>query len=387
MRKFSILLGFVLFGMLNAQGKDARDPWCVGALKPENSSEEIVKATDVRKVLIEKFKGEKNFPAFLKDTPAGSISVLEVNTKTYKNPVVNEFLENSIGIQVYLQPGWTNDHGSFRLMDQIIDVDTPGARNFGEFHETGIAWRGLGDYLERRDKDSAVILEVAYRVTLEEQKIAILYQRMRRAGIIRVPFTFGGESPKEGLNNLLKSGEHCFLFCNGTRLDSQVMELRAQVKSFGIQDLDAFLARSDVNRFINQANSALIMAPMIEEKLYPEMLGDVKTRPYFFQKLKSEGISILPQDQVYFLNWVYGLWISEQYSKLFKSLQISGSIGVGDAAHARATAILIYELLSKEKSFENASYQARGKFTSWDAVGVHPFKKNEDVKNVEPKNP
>ncbi len=367
---FAILLG--LSAVTDAFSDDRANPFCPWMFQPVGTPIAVAEAIAARAGLVEKLKTAQ-IPAFLKDTPNGPIPVIQMNKTTAATPGMTEFLGNSLGVQVFLQPGWRNDHGSFRLGKFMIDVDTPGARNFGELHETGLAWKEVSRYLPRRRDDADGILEVAYSLTPEEMKIANTYQRMRRAAIIRVPFTFGGGDIDRTLPNLLEvGGEHCFLFCNGSQLSTQVRGLRAKVSEFGIPDLDAFLQAPETTDFVAKSDALILTAKLDGNESFPRMLQPLNTTA-FMRMARAKGANIPPAKRVVFMNWVYGLVASQRYEKLYRELQISGNIGVQDAAHPRATAILIYSTEVHAPEFQAATFQAKGIFTNWTPVGVRPL--------------
>jgi hypothetical protein len=257
----------------------------------------------------------------------------------------------------------------------MIDVDTPGARNTGELYRTGLSWKSLEGYLPRRTAGSNVILEVAYSLTPEEERIANAYQRMRRAAIVRVPFTFGNAWVDKKLANLIEEGgEHCFLFCTGRRLGDQIQGIQSKLRAYGVRDLDGFYREAVVRDFIARADARVLSGGWSADNLGPEMLGTLDTRA-LLERVAALGGQIPEADRIVFLNWVYGLTASQRYQQVVESLQISGSIGVSDASHPRASAILVYAVESFAPKFRDATYEAKGTFTGWTTSGAHAFPK------------
>lgn len=339
-------------------------------------------AKEARQALVQAAQ-KSNIPAFLKTTRNGDIPVVLLNHETA--PKLKEFLDESIGTQIVLQPDWNNDHGMIRITQQIVDVDTPNARGFGEIHGTGIAWKPLGSYLARRNGGSQKILEVAYALTPKEREIANYYHRMRRAAVVRVKFTFGGARANDALPNLLQNGgEHCFIFCKGSALDYQISEIRRNIQAAGVANVDEYMRTPEVREFLDSARASILGAnPSDARQLHPEMLKRVdiekalnaagKDKRKLFGPLKNGFKSNAEENQ--FINWIVGLDASEQYRDLLHGLNVTSDLGVADMNNARATAVLIYDSPGTSASFVDATYTAKGKFENWRAAGQKPLPK------------
>lgn len=321
-----------------------------------------------REKLIETLAGSK-VPAFLKSARAGKIPVILVNKKTVKD--LKPYFESSMGTQIALQPHWNNDHGQMRLGGTIMDVDTPGGRAYGEINETGIAWKDVDSYVPRRGAGDSVLLEVSYVLTPDELDAANYYHRVRRAALIRVPFTFGGGEADPSLNNLLESGEHCFVFCKGGSVSSHVDEIKAKLSEFGI-DGDAVLKSEEGKAFIRYARGKLMKADPYKEEVFG---------PDFFRADLSRYKGLFPArvtkkaEQIIVLNYLVGLDATIFYQGVLTALNISSDLAVRDMNNPRATAVLVYDARDVDKAFANASYESPGKFYSWMKDGQEPIPK------------
>ena len=284
-------------------------------------------------------------------------------------PKLEPFLAQSIGTQIQLQPNWQNDHGSLRVTNHLIDADTPGARSYGELHKTGIAWKPLDSYMVRRQTGHYVILEVAYRLTPYERSVAEYYQRVRRAAIFRVKFTFGsGRNAEDYVNQLDGGGEHCFLFCKGTQVQTQVREIESKLGQAGVADSNAIFGSPEVQKYLGQVIPKLMAANPDQENslnaslvLQPEDLAVIAP-------LKPEGMDIR-----LFAEWLVALDASRKYSQLLISLQVTSSTGMSDMNNPRATAILIYDSDGKNQQFRDATYTSHGIFYNWTLDGQYPL--------------
>lgn len=309
-----------------------------------------------------------NTPSFLKATRNGNIPVILLNGSTMAG--LSDLLDQSLGTHVHYQPDWNNDHGGMRFAKWMVDVDTPGARGYGEINETGLAWKGLGSYLPRRKNDASVIIEVAYSLTPEEQEVADYYQSMRRAAIIRVPFTFGGNGANMDLPNTLTSGgEHCFIFCKAGAVGSHVAEIdRNLQKMLGLSG-PALMQNEQVKVFLKAVREKML-------RVHQDDLGPELTK-YMRAQKEIAGIfpkEMTPADKRIAMNWIIGYDASVKYQALMRSLNVSGDIGYRDMNNDRASFVLMYESNSAAQAFRDATYTTAGKFSAWGADGQTPLK-------------
>ena len=310
---------------------------------------------------------ENNIPAFSKKITGGEISVILMDRTTA--PKLEPFLAQSLGTQIQLQPNWKNDHGSLRVTNHLIDADTPGARSYGELHKTGIAWKPLDSYMVRRQTGHHVILEVAYRLTPYERSVAEYYQRVRRAAVFRVKFTFGsGRSAEDYVNQLDGGGEHCFLFCKGTQVQTQVREIESKLGQAGVADSNAILGSPEVQKYLGQVIPKLMAANPDQENSLNASLIQQPEDLAVIAPLKPERMDIR-----LFAEWLVALDASRKYSQLLISLRVTSSTGMSDMNNPRATAILIYDSDGKDQQFRDATYTSHGIFYNWTLDGQYPL--------------
>ncbi len=309
-------------------------------------------------------------PVFLKTTRAGDVPVVLVNHETA--PQLWWFFESSLGTQVQFQVTHTNDHGLVRVADQIIDVDTPGSRGFGEVNATGIAWKPLKTYLPRRHANSYPIVEVAYALTPAEKRAAQYYQRVRRAAIVRVPFTFGGNRSDLKLPNMLdKTSEHCFVFCKASGLRQQIAQIKAEIEAYGIADAEQFLELPEVQKYLANAQSKIMAADATNPA---DLMPTVATRSKDLKILKPVLPAALRKSagRNVFANWLIGLDATSRYYRLMQTLAVSGDSGAADMNNPRVTAILIYDTIDYAQAFANGTYSKKGSAHSWDRRNQRP---------------
>ncbi len=327
-------------------------------------------ASEVREGLVDLLRKE-NIPAFLKQTRNGEIPVILVNGKSVKS--ISGLLDETAGTQIYLQPDWNNDHGGFRLFRSLIDLDTPGARGYGELHATGISWKPIDSYVPRRAAGSDVIIEVAYALSREEKEIFDYYHRVRRAALVRVPFTFGGVKANLGQANMLpQAGEHCFLYCKGTQVRNIVSGIVAELHKYGIQDPESFLKHPDVDAFLKSARKKILAADLWDGN---ELGPRVATSRDDLALLQNVMPADVREDQRWiFANWLIGLDAASGYRKALDELQISSDLGVEDMHHLRASAILVYSNdQNMPQAFADATFRSAGKFIQWNNAGQRPI--------------
>lgn len=316
---------------------------------------------------IAQFAKKNGIPVFLKQNDHGvDVPVILLNAKT--GPKLKDFLENSFGTQVALQKDWNNDHGLLRAGNYIIDLDSPGARGFGEIEETGLAWKNVQTYLPKRHAGSSPTLEVSYLLTPNEKSVIDYYQKVRRAALFRVKFTFGGHDGPDYPNLLKGGGEHCFIFCKAQAVYSHVSEIRSRLSALGIKDPDKLLEDAKVQKAVSQVQT------MINETdpndLHSFLLSDKSTLALFKdiypKTIKSD------KDRLDIVNWLVSYDSSKKYGDVLEGLGVTGDYGIDDAINKRASAIFVYDEGADVKAFENATYKNFGKFVSWPATKQYP---------------
>lgn len=321
--------------------------------------------SEMRGDLVKRVQRE-GVPAFYKRVaPGREIPVVLVDAQTYGK--IQPVMDHTIGPQVVLQPDWKNDHGSLHILGHLIDVDTPGARGFGEIHQTGLAWKPIGGYLQRRGQGAYTILETAFAVTPDEARVADYYHRVRRGALVRVKFTFTQVNYPAGTPNLLQhGGEHCFVFCKAGAVRSHVQEIASKIEQMGIPDVRAWLAQDSVREFLNAA-SVRVMAADVTKGLAPNMLET----PELLQLLGAAVPANFPKNRLPELaNWVVGYDASAKYQELVERLGFQGGVGIEEAASPRALAIFVYTDSSHAPAFRDGSFTAKGIFNQFGGDGT-----------------
>lgn len=265
--------------------KDEPNPPTRLAHKSSQSSKQRCCSENSRQVLIDAMIKAK-IPGFIKTTPNGDMPVVLVNSNTYKK--LSPHMKNSVGILIALQPDHTNDHGLLRVSENIIDVDSPGKRGFGEINKTGLTWKNVASYLKRRHENSYVLVEVVYKVTDEELLAMDYYQRVRRAAIIRVPFTYDDVPPEKGLNNLLRSGEHCFVFSKCSAVDSHISEMKQKIETLSNLSTDKVMKDPVVQAFLKDTREKILVHPANELSPFLYTEDAVAIKNIFLRNLMSK---------------------------------------------------------------------------------------------------
>ncbi len=315
-----------------------------------------------RETLIQQLAENKNVPAFIKHTDTGDIPVILVTANTRE--ILKPILDNSMGTMVVQQVGYQNDHGLMRVKENIMDVDSPGARGFGEINQTGIAWKPMESYLDRRLKSEPTgynIIEVGYMLSPQEMADVNHYQLVRRAAIIRVPFTFKQTNVDRSKPNTLSAGEHCFIFCKSSAIGSHVQEMQTKLREYGIENTSEFLAKPEVASLIKEARFVLENAKNDERGLNWAVLHNLRSAREF-RKLFSE---VSDYEQNLLINWVVGYDATVAYQKLRSSLGISNDGGFSDMRNTKASFVLVYGKTTDAESFKDASFNSPGVFYSW----------------------
>lgn len=311
-----------------------------------------------------KYLKEKKIPIFYKEFNGNKIPVILVNGQTVSE--LKPVLENSVGTQVYMQPDWNNDHGSLRIGGIMADVDTPGARNFGELHETGISWKDVGKYVAKRGDGSSVIIESSYALTHNELITAQYYHRVRKSAIFRVKFTFGGdvEYPKS-LNMLEGGGEHCFIFSQGQACGSHISEITKNITNLGVKNVDEFMKTSSVKKFLAEAQTKIMQADVND----PKILNDQMLVP-LTGGLKASMPGLKKEELQELGNWLVALDVTTKYKGLLNDLKVSSTFS--DFGNKRTSFILIYDSADNVKAFNKANYTTNGKFWNWENQNQSP---------------
>lgn len=318
---------------------------------------------------IAQFAKKNKIPVFLKQNAKGEdVPVILLNAETA--PKMKKYLEYSFGTQVALQKDWNNDHGLLRAGEYIIDLDSPGARGYGEIEETGLAWKNLYGYLAHRNAGSSPTLEVSYLLTPNEKSIVDYYQKVRRAALFRVKFTFGGHAGPDYPNLLKNGGEHCFIFCKAQAVYSQTSEIRQHLIAQGIKDPDGLLKNVKARHAIEEVQN--LINETDPDDLHSMLLSDKKTlalfKDFYPDKFKTD------KQRLDLVNWIISYDSSKKYGQVMEDLGISGNYGVEDAMNKRASAIFVYDEGAKPTAFIEATYTNEGKMVDWPTTKQYPVK-------------
>lgn len=365
----SVVLLTLLFFSTNVRSEDCMS--MIRTLLPK-LDKQVAEQIDIddhlnHRKFIAQFAKKHSIPAFIKQNDKGiDVPVILVNKKTA--PKLKELFENSFGTQVALQKDWNNDHGLLRHGNYLIDLDSPGARGFGEIEETGLSWKNLSTYLPKKTAASSPVLEVSYLLTPNEKSVIDYYQKVRRAALFRVKFTFGGVVNGDYPNMLKSGGEHCFIFCKADAVSAHVHEIRTRLTDLGLKDPDEFLKNAEVIKKINAIQE--VLNEVRPEDLHHGILGsdgmlDLLTK-FYPENIKTKA------QKLDFLNWVVSYDSSRKYSTVLRDLGITRDYGIRDAINQRASAIFIYDEGADANSFNNATYTNFGKFVSWPQTKQFP---------------
>jgi len=319
------------------------------------------------RAFITEFAKKNNLPIFIKQNSHGvDVPVILLNKTTA--PKLKGLMENSFGTLAALQKDWNNDHGLLRAGKYIIDLDTPGARGFGEIENTGLAWKNIETYMPKRSTGSSPMVEVTYLLSPEEKSIIEYYQKVRRAALFRVKFTFKGNKTADYPNLLNNGGEHCFIFCKAQAVDSHVYEIKSKLQGLGVKDPDKFLNDEKLIEQIAVVEKFIIDTPA--DDVRSTMLNNKKILTLFDDFYPADMKTDLKK--VEFVNWLISYDSSKRYAKVLDTLGVSGDYGLGDAINTRASAIFIYDEAADPAAFKNATYSNFGKFVSWPTTKQFP---------------
>lgn len=326
---------------------------------------------------VDVFKTDANVISELQKITAGTVDIYNK-----KIPVVlvnrdsvdqlNELYNQSLGIVVAHQKGYNNDHGLFRLSDIFIDRDSPGQRHRGEINKTGISFASVQEYTAYtyKSKQSYNRIEVLFKLSESEYNTALVYQKMRRAAILRPDFSFGGDNnPKNVNNRMTDCGEICFSFSTGSSASSQANSAKRQAEKMGLLDLQKLTETKEFKTFFTTVDQYFLKASFSNTDLSPDIVTNFKI-PKAIQKLK-----LAEKDQAELVRWVIGFNISKNYAELLQTLEISNSSDYSNVRSARASAVLVYDGAISKTDFANPNYISEGIFSTWRNTGFQALDK------------
>ena len=347
---------------------------CMNPLKEILTSIDHQVAKDVNldahvnhRLFVTNYAKKNGIPVFVKQNQMGEeIPIVLVNRESAKK--MGGFVNNSYGTEVALQPGYGNDHGLMRMGNAIIDLDAPGYRGYGEIQKTGLAWKEFNSYMERRKPGHGVTLEVAYLLTPDERKTIDLYQRIRRAAIFRVKFSFKDFKTEDQPFLLKGGGEHCFIFCKAQAVTSHISELQGYLQQMGVTNVEEYMNKAEVQTALK--NLQEIVLNTHPDKLSPEIIGTKEALAHFKGLYPKEVVS--DEQKAVFLRWVMSYDGSKNYNRVLKDLGVTSDYGLGDARNSRVSAVLVYDEDVNPQQFNQAVYKSEGAFTSWPTGAQKP---------------
>ncbi len=373
-RLLKLMLLLLITGLLMVSASPpahASGAACSDVFQGEMSIEKVLASQNVSAALIRYLALHPEIPAFVKQTNKGPMPVILMTVKSHQ--LLLPLVDRSIGSMVQLQPTWHNDHGEARVSDMIIDVDTPGARGYGEIHKTGLAWKEVKSYVSRRvNGGSDTLVEVAFPLSEDDLATSVYYQKMRRAAILRVPFTFVANNFDPNQPNAVTAGEHCFVFCQGSAIGSHISEIKSKMRELGVADVDAFMASDEVKTYLARARQTLLRAPYNDAN---KLSWNSVNTPNDVNSLAQ----VLPpqlnlQNRRVLLNWIVALDASSSYETLRRRIGLGRGGGFNDMESPGSAFVLIYDNQKTAAAFADASFQTRGKFYTWSPNGQTPIK-------------
>lgn len=268
----------------------------------------------------------------------------------------------SIGFVVTHQRGAGNDHGLFRLGEYFIDRDAPGMRARGEVNQTGISWASVKDYVDHTYKKGGGQnrIEVLFELTESEFNTATIYQKMRRAALIRPDFSFGRDTnPQDTNNRLAQNAENCFSFCTGAGAQSQNQTIRQKINQLSGVDSTTLLNNAEMKTYIDGIKKYLLESDLSDAFLNPTLTTHLDTP----QNIKN--LNLDRNAEIELLNWIVGFKISEDYTSLLRNLNIHNSSDFSNVDSPRATAVLVYDATVGADYFLTSQYESQGVFSTW----------------------
>lgn len=317
----------------------------------------------------QKFLFNKNLPTAEIDYGGKKVVAILANAKSYDE--LSRIQAESMGIAVIHQGDWRNDHGMLRLGGYFIDRDTPGARRQGETNTTGIAWASVKQYVDYASQRVGGYnrVEVLFDLNASEMKAAVTYQKMRRAGIVRPDFTFGGDNNPKHLNNRLADcGEICFSFSTGSAIYGQIRAIEQNLAKINITNPKEFIEQPKIKEYLDKTLNKLFEANLDQNALNPSftegqqgftgilggLFGKKDAKPTELQNLTTEDI-----------NWLIGYKASIDYYNLLSTLQIRNSNDFSNLSSPRAKAVVIYDASVSAERFLSKDYNSKGVFSTW----------------------
>ncbi len=329
-------------------------------------------------------------PVMLKQTRVGPIPVALVNPVDVDD--LKTFFDHTVGFSIQHQPQHSTDHGTIRIGNTLMDVDSPGRRGYGEIHQTGLSWFQLASHVRHNDPlapgNEAMVperrIEIVYLPTDSQMKSLKYYQWARRAAIFRVPYNYGG-----GRSNLQLPGtlqrfqEHCFTYSMGRGLGDQIAEMEQIISSrFGRAAHD-LLAQENVARFLLKARDRItawqptydvVADARIFEPEAVLRMTEIEAGGAAPQTLLSLLDPLLPNaspsEKLKAANWLIALDSTLQYQQVMGELGYQGSYSFAEIHNPTAAAVAVYDFdRNAFGAFTNGSYTSSGQTGTWTSDG------------------
>lgn len=320
--------------------------------------------------------------SILNELATTPVTVAQVSFENKKIPLIlvnhnsvaslSSIYNKSIGFAVAHQRGSGNDHGLFRLGEFFIDRDAPGLRARGEINSTGISWASVPEYVLYNHKKGGGNnrVEVLFELSESEYNTAALYQKMRRAALVRPDFSFGRDSnPRDANNRITESSENCFSFCTGASTSSHLRIMRSKIKEIIQQDLDTILNSEEMKNYIHTIKNYMLNSDLSDTQLNPNLTSQFESP----NSIKNLNLDRAVETEL--LNWIIGLKLSEDYSDLLNSLDVHNSSDFSNVRSARASAVLIYDSFVSLDYFLTDKYYSVGAFSTWQNQDLTVFQK------------
>jgi hypothetical protein len=303
---------------------------------------------------VQTFLAKNKIPAFLVPGNYGDIPVIFVNKTTEES--LKPYINASIGTQIMLKAGWPNNHGGFRLQENIIDAYLPGKRQVGEIHSTGLSWKHFSDSLTFLSKIADAIVEISYLLSTEELEAVSYYQRVLRAALFRTRFSMGDQNFYTQFDNVLQTSVQCFEYSMCTKLPMIIQELQSEINKIE-SDLPEDTRKQIMKwkpQFLERARHQILTAdPYNSEALNQK----TTTRGHAGEALREMTPAAMPErKRELYANYLVGLEATIQFSRVRETLGIRDQKNDSDArTSSRASAVLVYlPEDSRAEDFTNA---------------------------------
>lgn len=182
------------------------------------------------------------------------------------------------------------------------------------------------------------------------------YQTVRRAAIIRVPFTFGGGGAQIASPTRLNDGENCFSFARGSSLSGHIRQMESELRTRTGKSFQELKAVPEVAQFLAKARGEIAALSPDSVKLNDRVALEWQEARALIGKLGGDAT---------LLNWLIGMDATTSYNELFRHLEISGESSFSDMNHRQASFVLVYDDIASKEQFEARDFKRSGIFSTW----------------------